>query len=83
MPLWAAGPSNPQPPRPYDGSALTLLRAPQRAEVNTLIKLAAERRAQFTRPQQERLDAWESERRAHPATRTLEYAKFLQDKPVL
>ena len=54
-----------------------------RPEVNTLVKLAAERRRNFTRPQQQVLDAWESERKAHPATRSLEYAKYLQEKPVL
>ena len=54
-----------------------------RPEVNTLVKLAAERRRCFTRPQQEVLDGWEGQRQAHPATRALDYAKHLQDKPVL
>ena len=54
-----------------------------RPEVNTLVKLAAERRQNFTRPQQEVIDNWESQRIAHPATKQLEYAKHLQNKPVL
>ena len=54
-----------------------------RPEVNTLVKLAAERRQNFTRPQQEVIDNWESQRKAHPATKQLEYAKHLQNKPVL
>ena len=54
-----------------------------RHEVNTLVKLAAERRRNFTLAQQKVIDEWESQRKAHPATRTLEYAKHLQDKPVL
>ena len=29
------------------------------------------------------LDEWECQRKAHPATRALDYAKYLQDKPVL
>ena len=103
-----------------------------RPELNTLVKLAAERRQNFTRPQQEVrrahlsllhlarsitargpscqtqgspgpapgalsdspacvtrgacaqvIDNWESQRIAHPATKQLEYAKHLQNKPVL
>lgn len=67
-------------------AVVTRFEGPQlwaRAEVNTLVKLAAERRRNFARAQQEVLDKWEGDRKAHPATRQLEYAKFLQDKPVL
>merc|ERR1719469_1790744 len=48
-----------------------------RPEVNTLVKLAAQRRQNFTRPQQEVLDNWDSQRKAHPATKQLMLLEML------
>lgn len=46
-----------------------------RAEVNHHVKLAAQRRQNFTRAQQEVLEGWETQRRAHWATAKMEQAK--------
>lgn len=46
-----------------------------RGDVNALVKLAVERRQNFTRPQQEVLDNWEAQRKSHWATRAMDRAR--------
>lgn len=52
-------------------------RAWARADVNGLVKLAALRRQNFRKPQQEQLDGWERERRADAMTAVLDKADCL------
>lgn len=48
-----------------------------RADVNMLIKFAADRRQNFTRQQQEVLSKWERQRKAHWASAALDTMKCL------